>query len=71
MLALPVRARCDRPNGTMHEVYRCLLGIRLASRMLKTRCRRPTHYPALRRRPDTPCQNIILTALPDYPVRPL
>ena len=42
MLALPVRARCDRLNGTVHEVYRCLLGIRLASRMLKTRCRRPT-----------------------------
>ena len=39
MLALSVRARCDRLNGTMHEVYRCLLGIRLASRMLKTRCR--------------------------------
>ena len=42
MLALSVRARCDRLNGTMHEVCRCLLGIRLASRMLKTRCRRPT-----------------------------
>ena len=42
MFALPVRARCDRLNGTMHEVYRCLLGIRLASRMLKTRCRCPT-----------------------------
>ena len=42
MLALSVRARCDRLNGTMHEVYRCLLGIRLASRMLRTRCRRPT-----------------------------
>eukprot|EP00964_Phaeocystis_antarctica_P136208 scaffold100633_cov89-Phaeocystis_antarctica.AAC.1 len=42
MLAVSVRTRCDRLNGTMHEVYRCLLGIRLASRMLKTRCRRPT-----------------------------
>ena len=45
MLALSVRARCDGLNGTIHGVYRCLLGIRLASRMLKTRCSRPISRP--------------------------
>ena len=76
--ALP--AHCRRP--ALHLPFTAAPPIRITARfpqniarLIYPACpiRMPpaSLYPALRRRPDPPCQNIILTALPAYPVRPL
>ena len=69
-LALPVRARRERSNGTILEFASLRLGIRLSSRAFRTRCARPFSPPPFAltaAQPSPPAPPYVCRVQPKHP----
>ena len=69
-LALPVRARRERSNGTILEFASLRLGIRLSSRAFTTRCARPFSPPPFAltaAQPTPPAPSYVCRVQPKHP----
>jgi hypothetical protein len=70
MLALPVRARRERFNGSIPEAYSCRIGDRVSSRAFRTTCARPFSPPPCAltaAQPTPPAPSYVCRVQPKHP----